>query len=96
MASGTQTKVDIAHRIGIWISVIVIAGYVLSIGTFIGAAEEKFKDAETVETTQKALLLQVNTIATVQGVQTIAIQDNKDAIETSRREILDAIKAAKD
>lgn len=93
--SSIHSKADLAHRIGIWISVIVIAGYVLSIGTFIGAAEEKFKDAETVETTQKALLLQVNTIAIVQGVQTIAIQDNKGAIETSRREILAAI-AAKD
>ncbi len=95
MANG-QTKVDIAHRIGIWISVIVIAGYVLNIGTFIGAAEEKFKDAETVEATQKILLLQVNTIATVQGVQTKAIEDNKDAIEDSRREILKAIRESND
>ncbi len=95
MANG-QTKVDIAHRIGIWISVIVIAGYVLNIGTFIGAAEEKFKDAQTVEEKQDVLILQVNTIATVQGVQTLAIADNKTAIETSRREILDAIKAAAD
>ena len=95
MANG-QTKVDIAHRIGIWISVIVIAGYVLNIGTFIGAAEEKFKDAQTVEEKQDVLILQVNTIATVQGVQTIAIADNKTAIETSRREILDAIKEAND
>lgn len=95
MANG-QTKVDIAHRIGIWISVLVIAGYVLNIGTFIGAAEERFKDAETVEEKQDVLILQVNTIAIVQGVQTIAIQDNKAAIETSRTEILKAIKEASD
>lgn len=94
MSNGSQTKVDIAHRLGIWISVIVLGGYVLNLGQWVGAADEKFSDAETVEATQQVLLIQVNTIATIQGTQTTAIRDNKDAIETSRREILDAIAAA--
>ncbi len=92
MSNGTQTKVDIAHRLGIWISVIVLGGYVLNMGQWVGAADEKFDDAATVETTQRALLIQVNTIATIQGTQTTAIRDNKDAIEDSRRAILDAIR----
>ena len=95
-ANGKPSTLDVVHRVGIWGFAIGIAVYMLDIGQWVGAADEKFKDAETVETTQKALLLQVNTIATVQGVQTTAIADNKTAIETSRREILDAIKAAAD
>lgn len=87
---------DVVHRVGIWGFAISMGIYMLNIGQWVGAADEKFKDAETVETTQKALLLQVNTIATVQGVQTIAIADNKTAIETSRREILEAIEKARD
>lgn len=96
MSNGSQTKADIAHRLGIWLSVIVIGGYVLNLGQWVGAADEKFDDAETVETTQRALLIQVNTIATIQGTQTTAIRDNKDAIETSRQEILKAIRESSD
>ncbi|KKL99301.1 hypothetical protein LCGC14_1815830 [marine sediment metagenome] len=95
MANG-QTRVDIAHRLGIWISVLVIGGYVLNLGHWAGAVEEQLKDAETVEETQKALLIQVATIAAVQLTQTVAITDNKDAIEASRRDILNAIKEAND
>ena len=96
MSNGTQTKSDLAHRIGIWISVLVIGGYVLNLGHWAGAVEEQLKDAETVETTQRALLIQVATIAAVQTTQTTAIRDNKDAIETSKREILNAIREASD
>ena len=95
MANG-QTRVDIAHRLGIWISVLVIGGYVLNLGHWAGAVEEQLKDAETVEETQKALLIQVATIAAVQSTQTTAIADNKAAIEASRREILEAIREAND
>lgn len=96
MSNGPQTKSDIAHRIGIWVSVLVIGGYVLNLGQWVGAADEKFKDAQTVEEKQDALILQVNTVAILQGVQTTAIQDNKDAIETSKQEILEAIREAND
>ena len=95
MANG-QTRVDIAHRLGIWISVLVIGGYVLNLGHWAGAVEEQLKDAETVEETQKALLIQVATIAAVQLTQTVAITDNKAAIEASRRDILKAIREAND
>ena len=85
---------DIVHRVGIWGFAITLGVYVLNIGQWVGAADEKFKDAQTVEEKQDALIIQVNTVAILQGVQTVAIQDNKTAIETSRREILDAIKEA--
>ena len=87
---------DIVHRVGIWGFAITLGVYVLNIGQWVGAADEKFKDAQTVEEKQDALIIQVNTVAILQGVQTVAIQDNKTAIETSRREILAAIKDARD
>lgn len=91
-----QTPVDIAHRIGIWMGMIGLALYVLNIGQWVGAADEKFKDAQTVEEKQDQLILDVNTIQVTQAVQTIAIEANAKAIEASRREILDAIKDATD
>ncbi len=90
--NGKASILDIVHRVGIWGFAISIGIYMLNIGQWVGAADEKFKDAQTVEEKQDALILQVNTVAILQGVQTTAIQDNKDAIETSRREILEAIK----
>ena len=94
MANGKPSMLDIVHRVGIWGFAITLGVYVLNIGQWVGAADEKFKDAQTVEEKQDALIIQVNTVAILQGVQTVAIQDNKTAIETSRREILDAIKEA--
>jgi len=96
MANGKPTVLDIVHRVGIWGFAITLGVYVLNIGQWVGAADEKFKDAQTVEEKQDALIIQVNTVAILQGVQTVAIQDNKTAIETSRREILNAIKEAND
>lgn len=96
MANGKPSMLDIVHRVGIWGFAISIGIYLLNIGSWVGAADEKFKDAETVEEKQDALILQVNTVAVLQATQTTAIEANKTAIETSRREILEAIKEAND
>ena len=87
---------DIVHRVGIWGFAISMGIYMLNVGQWVGAANEKFEDAQTVEEKQDALILQVNTIAVLQGAQTTAIRDNKTAIETSRREILKAIRESND
>ena len=87
-----QAPRDIAHRLGIWSGMIALAIYVMNIGVWVGAADEKFVDAQSVEEKQDKLILDVNTIQTTQNAQTKAIEDNKQAIETSRKEILDAIK----
>ena len=94
--NGKASILDIVHRVGIWGFAISIGIYLLNIGQWVGAADEKFKDAETVEEKQDALILQVNTVAVLQATQTTAIEANKTAIETSRREILEAIKEAND
>ncbi len=96
MANGKPSVLDIVHRVGIWGFAISMGIYMLNVGQWVGAANEKFEDAQTVEEKQDVLILQVNTIATVQTAQTTAIADNKTAIETSRREILAAIKDARD
>lgn len=89
-----QTGSDLAHRIGIWAGMIGLGLYVLNIGQWVGAADEKFADAQTVEEKQDQLILDVNTIQVTQDVQTEAIEANKEAIEKSRQEILAAIKEA--
>ena len=73
---------------------IVLAGYVMSLGQWVGAADEKFNDAETVETRQNALLIQQNTLAVRQQAIEAGVQENKEAIEKSKQEILDAISKA--
>lgn len=99
--NGRQRPVDIVHRVGIWVAVAGMGAYMLNIGAWVGAADEKFKDAQTVEEKQDQLILNVNTIQVTQGAiqttqaaQTIAIAANATAIEESKDEILDAIKAA--
>ncbi len=87
-----QTPGDIAHRIGIWLGFIALAVYVMNIGAWVGAADEKFADAQTVEEKQDQLILDVNTIQVTQSVQSAAIAANAKAIEESRKEILEAIK----
>jgi membrane-associated HD superfamily phosphohydrolase len=95
MANGhQQTPVDIAHRLGIWGAVLGIGLYVMNIGAWVGAADEKFEDAQTVEEKQDQLILDVNTIQVTQQVQTKAIEANAKAIEKSKDEILDAIQKA--
>ena len=95
-SNGKQKVTDIVHRIGIWAVVLGMAIKLFTMGAWVGAAEEKFKDAATVEETQKALLLQVNTVATRQEAHTSAIADNKKAIEDSERAVLAAIESLKD
>ncbi len=91
--NGNQTKTDLAHRIGIWVAVLAISAKLFAVGSWVGAADEKFDDAATVETTQRTMLLQLNTVATKQIAIEDAIEDNKDAIETSKQEVLAAIAA---
>jgi hypothetical protein len=81
-----------AHRLGVWTAVIGIFLYVLNIGSWVGAAEEKFKDAETVEQKQAQILLEQTEIKTKQ----VAIEKQLDKIEQQmkedKKEILEAIK----
>lgn len=85
---------DIAHRIGIWVAMAALGVYVLNIGQWVGAADEKFKDAQTVEQKQETIMLQQNTMVTEQKHMNKSIEENAKAIEESKREILAAIKEA--
>lgn len=85
---------DIANRVGLWAAVIGIGMYVMNIGQWVGAADEKFNDAETVETTQRAILLQQATIATEQKNMKETLDDIEEQAEKDKKEILAAIKEA--
>lgn len=87
-----HTPGDIVHRIGSWVAICAIGAYVLNIGAWVGAADEKFNDAETVETKQEEMIVQQTVMATKQQAIEKAIDANKAAIEQSRKEILAAIK----
>ena len=85
---------DIANRVGLWVGLIAIGVYVLNIGAWVGAADEKFVDAETVEEKQEEMIVQQTVIATKQIAIEKAIEQNAVAIEASNQEILAAIKEA--
>lgn len=87
-----QTPGDLAHRIGIWGGMIGLGLYVLNIGAWVGAADEKFNDAETVETQQRAILLQQATIVTEQKNLKEKLDEIEEQAKEDKREILDAIK----
>ena len=95
-SNGKQKPSDIAHRVGIWTAVTGIALYVFNMGAWVGAADEKFEDAATVEHTQQALLLQVNTVATKQEAIEEAVAENKQAIKDSEKAVLAAIAELKE
>jgi hypothetical protein len=90
----SKTAGDIANRLGLWAAVAAIGLYVMNIGAWVGAADEKFNDAETVETKQEAMIIQQAVMATKQEAIETAVEKNAEAIEESRKEILDAIKDA--
>ena len=94
MTHENSTSMDMAHRLGIWTGLLALAVYVINIGAWVGAADEKFVDAETVEQKQEEMIVRQTVIATKQDSIEKAVEENKKAIETSRKEILDAIKEA--
>ena len=91
--NGKQTATDLAHRIGIWGVVVAMAVKLFTIGSWVGAADEKFSDAESVERKQDELILDVNTLTTEQKHTTQAVEDLKTQSEKDKKEILAAIAA---
>lgn len=89
-------KAVMVNRIGTWVAILGMAAYVFNMGQWVGAADEKFIDAQTVEEKQTQLILDVNTLTTEQTYTKEAVVANKLAIEQSRREILAAIEKIKD
>lgn len=92
MTEVNQSKSDLAHRVGIWGGMIALAIYVLNIGQWVGAADEKFKDAETVETKQEEILEQQTTMRTKQEAIVKQLDEMKQQMKEDKQEILAAIK----
>lgn len=89
-----KSTADIANRVGLWGGMIALAVYVLNIGAWVGAADEKFSDAETVEEKQDEMIVQQAVMSTRQEAIEKAVEENQQAIEDSKEEILAAIKEA--
>jgi hypothetical protein len=86
-----HTSGDVVHRIGIWLAMVGVVVYVLNIGAWVGAADEKFVNGDTVKTKQEEMIVTQTIIATKQDSIEKAVEANKKAIEASRKEILAAI-----
>lgn len=76
------------NRVASWGSIVAMALYVLYIGQWVGAADEKFKDAESVEQTQKQIKERL--IRVEEG-----IEDLEESAAREHDAILDAIKELK-
>lgn len=87
MANGNAGA--IVNRVLQWGALAGVFVYVLNIGQWVGAADEKFKDAETVEQRQEDIRTDVNTIANEQSHIQQDISDIK-AEQASQGEQLDA------
>ncbi len=66
----------------------------MDMGRWVGAADEKFDESESVEIKQEQLILDVNTLTVEQKHIKTTVDANKKAIEDSKKEILAAIKEA--
>jgi hypothetical protein len=83
-----------ANRVAVWAAIIPMGLYVLNMGQWVGAADEKLKDAQTVEITQRAILLQQATLAAGQENLKESVEELKKQAKEDKKEILQAIKEA--
>jgi hypothetical protein len=81
--------ISIANRIGTWVALAAMGAYVMNIGAWVGAADEKFSDAEKVEEQVDDIKDRLTKIETVVTAQTETMKENK-------KDILEAIKELKD
>ena len=80
MANGSgHQNGGVANRVASWATMAAIAGYVLYIGQWVGAADEKFKDAESVEQKQEVINDKVTRIET-------EVEHVKNNVEDVKRE----------
>lgn len=84
--------VDLAHRIGVWAGMVGLFIYVMNIGQWVGAADEKFKDAETVEQKQEQILETQTTMKTKQEAIVDKLDEIEEQMKEDKKEILEAIR----
>ena len=84
MANGNG-QMNALERAGSWATLVGMGLYVLYIGQWVGAADEKFKDAETVEQTQQQVKERLTRLEE-------QVEDLAENSEERDELILDAIK----
>lgn len=80
-----ESKSDTANKLGVWLTIIIIAGYLLSIGSWKGWANEKLEDLDLMESDQRVLIERVT--RTEEGVNNIS--EDIDDIEGELKNIED-------
>lgn len=94
MNNTNAEKVSVANRLTTWAAIVGMGLYVMNMGQWVGAADEKLEGAAKVEATQQAMLLQQATMVAEQAHQKDALEDIKEQAEKDKEEILNAIKEA--
>ncbi len=79
----------IANRIASWVAIVGIGIYVMDMGKWVGAADEKLADAEKVEEQVDVIIQRLTAVEVVVVAQTETMKENK-------KDILRAIKDLKD
>jgi uncharacterized membrane protein (DUF106 family) len=88
----TSNRADLAHRIGIWGFAVAMGLYLLNIGQWVGAADEKLRDAETVEEKQQTIIETQTTIKTKQEAIVKQLDEIEEQMKEDKKEILAAIR----
>jgi len=74
----------LANRLGVWVAMAALFVYVLNIGQWVGAADNKLEKAEEVEKTQQSIKERLTRLE-----ETVQANDDKSAVRD--QEILKAI-----
>jgi hypothetical protein len=80
---------SMANRVSLWVAIVALGIYVMNMGQWVGAADEKLKDAEAVEE-------QVDDIKDRLTALETTVDTAVDTMKENKKDILDAIKELKD
>lgn len=84
----------IVNRLLQWGAIAGVLVYAMNVGQWVGAADEKFKNAEAVAEKQDTMVERVATLSAQQTATQRAVESNTSAIKESERKILEAIREA--
>lgn len=71
---------SIAHRVAIWAAIVPLSIYVLNMGMWVGAADEKFENANKVARTQEDIKRRLTTLETEVKANSKASEKQTEAI----------------
>jgi 2-methylisocitrate lyase-like PEP mutase family enzyme len=82
----------VANRVASWVAIIAIGIYVMDMGKWVGAADEKLADAEKVEEQVDAIMQRITAVEVVVAAQTETMKENKEDILRAINDLKDEIR----